>query len=380
MNTVFVSIPFNGQFDDVFDAVSALASKRHLKAERIDQTSAVAKPVIDSVLRAIREARVVIADVTGSNPNVLHEVGLAQAFGKPIVLLTQEQPEQAAFNVRSLTVIRYNPSDLHQLALKVDQALAETTSPNELLRTMLVPSTLGWPTSDTRFVIVASPLSYRRAVGRAGGYTKLRRTYSDYVGVRGILQSFGLLFDFDVLPDMLDPEDYADDVLQEPMNVYCIASPKANRWTKTILDEYSRRWAPRMAFSANPESKNLRNVSVNILCDGELLRPRGWVLNDERDRNMKDFGLIVRGPNPYNPELMAAVLAGRSSLGTEGACIAFTDPRTVENIQKRLSVVGVSLEDHRVPFWVMVSIERDERGEAIRDTVNIGADEFFTRR
>jgi len=175
MNTVFVSIPFNGQFDDVFDAVSALASKRHLKAERIDQTSAVAKPVIDSVLRAIREARVVIADVTGSNPNVLHEVGLAQAFGKPIVLLTQEQPEQAAFNVRSLTVIRYNPSDLHQLALKVDQALAETTSPNELLRTMLVPSTLGWPTSDTRFVIVASPLSYRRAVGRAGGYTKLRQ-------------------------------------------------------------------------------------------------------------------------------------------------------------------------------------------------------------
>jgi len=88
----------------------------------------------------------------------------------------------------------------------------------------------------------------------------------------------------------------------------------------------------------------------------------------------------VRGPNPYNPELMAAVLAGRSSLGTEGACIAFTDPRTVENIQKRLSVVGVSLEDHRVPFWVMVSIERDERGEAIRDTVNIEAVEFFTRR
>ena len=379
LNTIFVSIPFDGRFDGVFDAISALASKRGLKAERIDYSSMLARPVMEQILRAIREARLVIADVTGSNPNVLHEVGLAQALGKPIVLITQEEPEYAAFNVRSLTVIRYNVTDLGRLTQKLDEALAETTSPNELLRTMLVPSTLGWPTRDARFVIVASPLSYRRVVGRAGGYTKLRRTYSDYVGVRGILQSFGLLFDFDVLPDMLDPEDYTDRVLEEPMNVYCIASPKANRWTGTILEEYSRRWNPRLTFRANPESKNLRNVSVSIFCDDEILRPSGWVLNDPDDRDKKDFGLIVRGPNPYNPELMTAVIAGRSSLGTEAACIAFTDPDSLENIQNRLMAVGVSLDDHRIPFWAMVSIRRDDRGEAIRNTLKIERVEIFTR-
>lgn len=380
MNTVFVSIPFDGRFDRVFDAISTLASKRHLQAERIDQTSKLAKPVIDEVLRAIREARLVIADVTGSNPNVLHEVGLAQAFGKPIVLLTQEEPEHAAFNVRSLTVIRYNPANMHQLAQEVDQALAETTSPNELLRTMLVPSTLGRPTRDTRFVIVASPLSYRRAIGRPGGYRRLRGTYSDYVGVRGILQSFGLLFDFDVLPDLLDPEDYTDAVLQEAMNLYCIASPKANRWTRTILDEFSRRWAPSLGFRANPESEDLRNVSVSIFCDDGILRPHGWVCNDKDDRNLKDFGLLVRGPNPYHPDLMATVLAGRSSLGTEAACLALTDPDALENIQKRLAVRDVSLEDHRRPFWVLASIRRSEQGEAIRSTLNIESVEVFNRK
>jgi len=370
MNTIFVSFPFDGQFDSVFDVIRDLASRRQLNAVRVDQKKVFANPpVADSIQRSIREARLVIADVTGSNPNVLHEVGLAQAFGKPLVLLTQEAPERAAFNIRGLTIIRYEPGNFLKHADRVDLALAEETSPSERLRAMLVPSTLGRPTGDSRFVIAASPLSYRRAQGRSGGYTRLRRTSSDYVGVRGILQGFGLLFDFDVLPDMLDPEDCNDSVLHEPMNVYCIASPKANRWTGSILQEYAERWTPRLAFRADPGSIDVRNVGLSIFCDEDALRPPGWTIDQKDDRYARDFGIIVRGPNPYDPECMAAVIAGRSSLGTEAACFAFTDPNAVKIIQERLVPLGISLEDHKAPFWVLVSMKRaigDQREEAIR--------------
>ena len=49
-----------------------------------------------------REPRVV-ADITGKN----HEVGLAQAYGTPLILITQDAPFEAPFNIRNLRMIEY---------------------------------------------------------------------------------------------------------------------------------------------------------------------------------------------------------------------------------------------------------------------------------
>jgi hypothetical protein len=383
LSTVFVSLPFDGSFDDVFRLVRDLAARHRLTAVRIDESLAFARPVSDAILHSIRNSKLVIADITGGNPNVLHEVGLAQAMGKPLVLLTQGAPERAPFNVRSLKLIPYSSNDLASLVGPVGRALAEETSPNELLRAMLVPATLGLPSKDSWFVIAASPLSYRRSRGSRGGFPSLRRTSSDYAGIRGILQSFGLLFDFDVLPDLLDPEDYADRVLEEPMNVYCVASPKANRWTGRILNEYSSRWTPRLTFRADPASSDVRNVDLSIFSDEAALQPPGWPINSAGDRYARDFGLIVRGPNPWHPRYMAAVIAGRSSLGTEAASRAFTDRDAVQSIQKRLSGHGISLDDHEAPFWALVSIQRtlgDGREEAAWGSLTIDRVDILQKR
>lgn len=223
----------------------------------------------------MRESRVLIADLTGNNANVLREIGFAQALGKPLVLITQDEQTDAPFNVRSLRILRYSEKDLAALRRLISAALAEATSPNEMLRAMLVPGSLGHPTRESWYVIAASPLSWRRATHRRGGYAKLRRTASDYVGVRGILQAFGLLYGFQTLPDNIDPEHYDEPVIQEPMNLYCIASPKANRWTREILKKYQQHWAPRLEFRADPNSSDLRNVRVSIFCDGGEVSPPG---------------------------------------------------------------------------------------------------------
>ena len=383
VNDVFVSFPFETRFDGVFDAIKDVVNKRNLNAVRIDQTSPIAQPIAAAIHQRIRGARLIIADVTGNNPNVLNEIGQAQAFGKPLVLITQDRPTTAPFNVRDVQLHHYDPDDLLKLRVLIDRAITEATSPNELLRSMLVPSTLGSPTRESWFVIAASPLSFRRARESKGGYKKLRRTSSDYVSVRGILQSFGLLFGFDALPDNLDPDDCDDAVLTEAMNVYCIASPKANRWTGDILAEFDKRWAPTLEFRAHPKSPDLRNVRVSIFSDDEMIRPAGWDFTDPRDRYARDFGIIVRGPNPHHEENMAAVIAGRASLGTEAASIAFTDPDMIGEIRRRLLGLDIDLEDHKQPFWAVVSMERmlgDHKEEAIRNTLRIERVETFRRK
>jgi len=368
---LFISIPFTPAFNEISRAVIAAAVERGLTPYRVDQDH-LAEPIAQAIDRKIRESRIVVADITGSNPNVLHELGQAQSLGKPLIVISQDEPQRAPFNVRSLRILKYDPERVADLQQTLRTALSEATSPNEKLRAMLVPVSLGHPTTESRFVIVASPLSYRRAMGRSGGYEKMRRTYSDYVGIRGILQGFGLLYGFDTLPDLIDPEDFDDVAMADSMNLYCIASPKANRWTARLLQQYHQNYVPRIDFRADSASLNLKNVNVSIYSNDALLTPPGWKENTQNDRYGKDFGLIIRGPNPTHSDRMVAVIAGRASLGTEAACRAFADVDAITEIRSRLSGMKIDMEDHKQGFWALVGMQRatgDGKEEAIPETL-----------
>lgn len=299
---------------------------------------------------------------------------MAQALGKPLILISQEDPARSPFNIKNLVINQYRIDKLEELTETLMRGFMSTTTPNEMLRGMLVPASLGRPTPDSRFVVAASPLSFRRAFGRSGGYNRFRRTSSDYVGIRGIFQAFGLLYGVETLPDNLDPEDFLDEVIKTPMNIYCIASPKANNWSGILMNEYCSRWAPRLQFRPDPACANLRNVQAAIFQDGSILQPPGWPSGDKDNRNYNDFGLIIRGPNPYHHHHMATVLAGRSSLGTEAACLAFTHVDSIYKIREILSAHRINLEDHTQPFYVLVSMKRErdeESGESIKTSLTI---------
>lgn len=370
---IFISMPFGHEFDHVYKTISEIATEKKLSSYRVDQDR-ISELIAKTIERKIRGSRIVIADITGSNPNVLHEIGYAQSLGKPLILISQEQPINAPFNVRGLRIHQYAKSHLAGLRHILKQAISEATSPNELLRAMLVPSSLGHPTATSRFVVAASPLAYRRTTGRSGGYGQLKRTYSDYVGIRGILQSFGLLYGFETLPDLIDPEDYDDKVMEENMNLYCIASPKANRWTGKLLEKLNLKWVPHVQFKADTESPNLKNVRVSLCLDNALLIPPGHKLSDPLDRYKTDFGIILRAPNPFNEDFISVVIAGRSSLGTEAACRAFTDTESIETIHNNLKGFKIDLENHKQPFLALVGIERaigDGKEEAILSTLRV---------
>lgn len=58
----------------------------------------------------IKKAKILIAELTGRNPNVMYELGLAHAIEKPVILLTQDIND-VPFDLRSLRCIVYNTKE-----------------------------------------------------------------------------------------------------------------------------------------------------------------------------------------------------------------------------------------------------------------------------
>ena len=102
----FVAMPFGEAFDDVFHyAITRPVENAGLLCERMDR-SVFTGDVVETMKRRIREAQVVVADLSGSNPNVYLEVGFAWAAGVPTVLLCDGDSDPH-FDVRGHRYLRY---------------------------------------------------------------------------------------------------------------------------------------------------------------------------------------------------------------------------------------------------------------------------------
>jgi len=198
----------------------------------------------------------------------------------------------------------------------------------------------------------------------------MRRTSSDHVGIRGLIYAFGRTSELQELPDLLDPGDYETQVALAPVNLFCIGSSKANLWTGLVLEEFGRTWSPRLAFRPDPESKNLRDVHVDLHVNGRKWLPPNF--ESSTHRYDRDFGLIVRGPHPRDLGALVMVLAGRGAVGTEAACRAVTEDAPLAEIRDHLKLYRIDLDDHRQAFWIAVEMEREsEIGETRLDSLKI---------
>ena len=270
----FVIMPFGKKYDVVREVIRRAVEACGLEFVRADEKYRPGS-IPRGIRESIKESTVCVAVLTGGNLNVMYEVGLAHQMGKSVVLLA-EDPEKAPFDLRHMRMIPYKrkADGLAQLREELEKSLHDTLTvgtPGGLLKEMLVPKSLGNVLDP--MVIAASPLSYREAMRTGGGYPVLRETSSDYVGIRGLLQAFGFLYGLRRLPDLLNPDDYQDNVVKKPMLLYCIGSPKANRWAGRLLKKFNKLWSPSWRFKADPDSKTLRNVLVQIHKDDKEYNP-----------------------------------------------------------------------------------------------------------
>jgi DNA-binding IscR family transcriptional regulator len=123
INFCFVLMPFDNAFDPVYTAISEGVTDAEMRSERADNVPDN-RAIIEKIKRSIERSGLIVADMTGLNPNVLYEIGYAHGLGKECVLLTQSRSEEVPFDLRHLEHIRYSPAP--EGLLKLTTAVTET--------------------------------------------------------------------------------------------------------------------------------------------------------------------------------------------------------------------------------------------------------------
>lgn len=85
-----------------------LADRCKLRPERGDDVFG-SNVIMDDITKSIRRARLIIADLTGRNPNVFYEVGIAHALNKQVLLMTQSI-DDVPFDLRHRRALVYEYS------------------------------------------------------------------------------------------------------------------------------------------------------------------------------------------------------------------------------------------------------------------------------
>ncbi len=112
---VFVAMPFRKDMDDVFYyGIQGPIHAAGFLCERVDQ-DAFTGDILDRVKKRIETASLVIAELSGSNPNVYLEVGYAWGKGRPTILLVKDAKE-LRFDVQGQRCLAYERiKDLEEL-------------------------------------------------------------------------------------------------------------------------------------------------------------------------------------------------------------------------------------------------------------------------
>jgi hypothetical protein len=110
-DTCFVMMPFANPVGGYYSLIYEPAIKKAgLTPVRADTDIFGTGKIIDQIWAGLNRATVLVAELTGRNPNVLYELGLAHALHKPVVLVSSNEAD-VPFDVRHVRVIYYDVSD-----------------------------------------------------------------------------------------------------------------------------------------------------------------------------------------------------------------------------------------------------------------------------
>ena len=103
-----------------------------VRADQISEPGIITTQVIQHII----DDAMVIADLSGRNPNVFYELGIAHALKKPVVLVSSNE-EDVPFDVRHIRVIYYDVNDPfwgEKLVNKVaENIVSALTNPEEAI-------------------------------------------------------------------------------------------------------------------------------------------------------------------------------------------------------------------------------------------------------
>jgi hypothetical protein len=152
-DTCFTIMPFGGWFDNYYASIYKpaieAAGLKPCRADDLYRPSAI----VNDIWAYTKSAKLILADLTGKNPNVFYELGLAHALAKPAILIA-ESIDDVPFDLRALRVLEYDKNQPRwgdELQERITKAIKEViVSPIEaVLPAFLTVSTDSRPKSIT---------------------------------------------------------------------------------------------------------------------------------------------------------------------------------------------------------------------------------------
>jgi hypothetical protein len=104
----FVLLPFKHPFDAYYTEIfrPSLESSGYVVGRADDLYCP--RPIMLDVQESILGADLLLCEMSGRNPNVFYELGLAHAIGKPVILVSRDE-EDIPFDLRHVRVLTYQP-------------------------------------------------------------------------------------------------------------------------------------------------------------------------------------------------------------------------------------------------------------------------------
>lgn len=100
-------------FDDLFTTACERAGYRAVRADQVRQTNLIHLDVLQKII----ESPMALCDLSNRNPNVMFELGLRQAFDKPVVLV-QEYGTPPIFDITPLRYTEYHREMLYRQVIE----------------------------------------------------------------------------------------------------------------------------------------------------------------------------------------------------------------------------------------------------------------------
>jgi hypothetical protein len=119
-------MPFDEKYNSVYDNVIKKATAEvGLEAKRADDIFNI-KPIIQDIWEHINKAKLIIANLSGKNPNVFYEVGLCHALHKKVIFITDSM-DDVPFDLIHLRCITYEDtiSDAEKLRYNLIQTMKQ---------------------------------------------------------------------------------------------------------------------------------------------------------------------------------------------------------------------------------------------------------------
>jgi hypothetical protein len=123
----FVLMPFEKNLEEIYDSViKPTVKSKDLKCRRADDYK-TNKAIMIDIWKAICQSQVVIAEMTGLNPNVMYELGISHTIGKETIMMTQRKrhKQEFPFDISHIRRIEYRNvmSDYPRLKAELSDTL-----------------------------------------------------------------------------------------------------------------------------------------------------------------------------------------------------------------------------------------------------------------